>query len=336
MPENYLELSREDRLEALGVAATASGRPAHLLEKDVWVVWALQGLFTSPLGNHLVFKGGTSLSKGYNVIERFSEDIDLTYDIRQLIPDLAKGDAPMPANRSQASKWTEAVRQKLGGWAKDQVLPVLQTHLKNTGVAVTFVPEGSTIHVAYDPLAERPDYVPARVTLEFGARSTGEPAEERSITCDAAPHVRQLTLPTAKPRIMLPKRTFWEKATAVHVFCASANLKGDRLSRHWHDLVRLDQRGYAQEAFNDAPLAQAVAEWKSMFFRTNDKSGNPIDYTAAISGKLQLVPQQPARDELEADYEQMVEAGLLFGKAETFDQLMQRCTDLQKRANARK
>jgi hypothetical protein len=121
MPENYLELSREDRLEALGVAATASGRPAYLLEKDVWVVWALQGLFTSPLGKHLVFKGGTSLSKGYNVIERFSEDIDLTYDIRQLIPDLAKGDAPMPATRSQADKWSQAVRQKLGGWAKDQV-----------------------------------------------------------------------------------------------------------------------------------------------------------------------------------------------------------------------
>lgn len=82
MVESFLTLSRDDQLEALGVATTASGRPVYLLEKDVWVVWALQGLFASTLGEHLVFKGGTSLSKGYDIIQRFSEDIDLTYDIR--------------------------------------------------------------------------------------------------------------------------------------------------------------------------------------------------------------------------------------------------------------
>jgi hypothetical protein len=336
MPETYLHLPHEERLEALGVAATASGRPAYLLEKDVWVVWALQGLFTSPFGKHLVFKGGTSLSKGYNVIERFSEDIDLTYDIRQLIPDLAKGEAPLPANRSQAHKWTEAVNQKLGVWAKEDALPVLQKHQNSTDVDAAFALDGSKIHVVYDPLAQRPDYIAPRVTLEFGARSTGEPAEDRSIACDAAPHLPELTFPTAKPRTMLPKRTFWEKATAVHVFCRAAHFKGDRLSRHWHDLVRLDQAGYAEAAFNDPPLAQAVADWKSMFFRAKDKSGNPIDYVAAISGKLQLVPDQAALKELNADYKKMVDAGLLFGPAETFDQLMQHCADLQNRANARK
>jgi hypothetical protein len=72
--EFYLSLSREDRLEALGVAATQSERPVHLLAKDIWVVWAIDGLFSSALGKHLVFKGGTSLSKAYDVIERFSED----------------------------------------------------------------------------------------------------------------------------------------------------------------------------------------------------------------------------------------------------------------------
>ncbi len=78
MAESYLSLSREDRLEALGVAATASGRPIHLLEKDIWVVWAIDALFSADFGKHLVFKGGTSLSKAYNVIGRFSEDIDVT------------------------------------------------------------------------------------------------------------------------------------------------------------------------------------------------------------------------------------------------------------------
>jgi predicted nucleotidyltransferase component of viral defense system len=74
MAEDYFTLSREDRLEALGVVATESGRPLHLLEKDIWVVWAIDGLFLSEFGEHLVFKGGTSLSKAYGVIGRFSEE----------------------------------------------------------------------------------------------------------------------------------------------------------------------------------------------------------------------------------------------------------------------
>lgn len=119
MAEAYLSLSREDRLEALGVAATVAGRPVHLLEKDVWVVWALNGLFSSVLGKHLVFKGGTSLSKAYDVIGRFSEDIDVTYDVRELIPELVGGDAPLPKTNSQADKWRAAIDEKLTGWVRD-------------------------------------------------------------------------------------------------------------------------------------------------------------------------------------------------------------------------
>jgi len=77
MSDRFLNLSDAERREALGVAASNSGRPAHLLEKDVWVVWCLNALFSSPLGEHLVFKGGTSLSKAYGAIRRFSEDVDL-------------------------------------------------------------------------------------------------------------------------------------------------------------------------------------------------------------------------------------------------------------------
>ena len=88
MAEAFLTLSADDRREALAVAADRSGRPLHLLEKDVWVVWTLATLFGSDLGEHLVFKGGTSLSKAYHVIRRFSEDVDLTYDIRAIAPDL--------------------------------------------------------------------------------------------------------------------------------------------------------------------------------------------------------------------------------------------------------
>ncbi len=100
MPE-FFSLSREDQREALLVASDRSGRPLHLLEKDVWVVWALRHLFAGSHARHLVFKGGTSLSKAHGIIRRFSEDVDLTYDIRAIAPDLIeKAEAPWPKTRS--------------------------------------------------------------------------------------------------------------------------------------------------------------------------------------------------------------------------------------------
>ena len=89
MPEaSFHDLSDEDRREGLQVAAGQSGRPAYLLEKDVWVVWTLRALAAASFGHTLTFKGGTSLSKAYGAIRRFSEDLDITYDIRAIAADL--------------------------------------------------------------------------------------------------------------------------------------------------------------------------------------------------------------------------------------------------------
>ncbi|WP_188758858.1 nucleotidyl transferase AbiEii/AbiGii toxin family protein, partial [Allosediminivita pacifica] len=127
MSEPFLSLSSEDRKEALAVSADRSGRPAHLLEKDVWVVWALQTLFRSKLGEHLVFKGGTSLSKAYDVIQRFSEDVDLTYDIRAIAPDMvgARAEA-LPTTRSEEKRWSKAVRNRLPKWVVETTQPLIQ------------------------------------------------------------------------------------------------------------------------------------------------------------------------------------------------------------------
>lgn len=87
--QTYFSLTDQDKIDALETAASKLGRPADLLEKDIWVVWSLNALFDSTLGESLVFKGGTSLSKVYKAIDRFSEDVDVTYDIRKIIPDLS-------------------------------------------------------------------------------------------------------------------------------------------------------------------------------------------------------------------------------------------------------
>ena len=96
---DFFHLPETERLEALNSAANTSGLSPHLLEKDIWVVWSLQQLFAGPYAEHLVFKGGTSLSKAYGVIQRFSEDVDLTYDIRAIASDLVgKADTPLRRN----------------------------------------------------------------------------------------------------------------------------------------------------------------------------------------------------------------------------------------------
>ncbi len=135
MAESWFELSSADQGEALAYAAGRSGRPAHLLEKDIWVVWTLGAIYRSALAPALTFKGGTSLSKVYKVIDRFSEDIDITYDIRELVPDLLRQGDPMPDSPSQGKKLSSAVRKRLPNWI-EQTMPIRLTP-KTLPVVVT-------------------------------------------------------------------------------------------------------------------------------------------------------------------------------------------------------
>ncbi len=334
MADAFLRLSAQDRRDALGVAADRSGRPAHLLEKDVWVVWALAALYGSALGEHLVFKGGTSLSKAYKVIRRFSEDVDLTYDIRAIAPDLvgASGEA-LPKTRSEERRWSSEVRRRLPEWVANAAQPVIASALTAEHLAATLRIEGEKLFIDYEATATGSGYVAPIVMLEFGARSTGEPASLRDVVCDAAEFVEGVVFPTARPRTMHAERTFWEKATAIHVFCLQERLRGDRFARHWHDVARLDEAGIAAAAIADRDLGLAVARHKSMFFAEKAAHRSPIDYMAAVSGGLRLVPAGDGLTALEQDYARMVEDGLLLEDAESFDALMAHCADVTARAN---
>lgn len=334
MADAFLHLPAEDRSEALGVAADRSGRPAHLLEKDVWVVWALATLYGSPLGEHLVFKGGTSLSKAYGVIRRFSEDVDLTYDIRALAPDMVgdKSDA-LPTTRSEEKRWSSEVRKLLPVWVARTVQPIVGEALAAESLSAAIRVEADRLFIDYEATTAGSGYVAPSVMLEFGARSTGEPASLRDIACDAAGLIEGVTFPTARPRVMHAERTFWEKATAIHVFCLQERLRGDRFARHWHDVARLDEAGFAASASADRDLANAVARHKTMFFAEKASDRTPIDYPAAVNGGLRLVPAGDGLKALEEDYARMVDDGLLLEDAEPFEALMARCADIATRAN---
>jgi hypothetical protein len=335
MPERFFSLSPEDRGDALAVAASHSGRPAYLLKKDAWVVWTLGALFASPFAKDLIFKGGTSLSKAYHVIERFSEDIDVTYDIRAIAPDLVKdaGTDALPATKSQARKWRDTIDERLARWIKVEAVPSIEQRLRDEAIDAHTRVEQDSLYIDYRTTASGYGYVPHHIKIEFGGRSTGEPTEELPIACDAAEFLPGVLFPTAVPRVMRAERTAWEKMTAIHVFCLQGDIREQR-ARHWSDVIRLDAAGLLDAAIRDRPTARRVADHKARFFVEKDRLGNPIDYHGAIHGGLLLVPTGDILELLDVDYAKMVESRLFLRDAEPFAQLISRSASIQARANA--
>ena len=340
--ERWFSLTAEDQREALEVAAATTGLPAYLLEKDIWVVWALEALGSDEhLLETLTFKGGTSLSKAYGLIDRFSEDIDLTLDIRQLLPDV---DMPPAPSNKKAKQRKETVNTRLPQWVTEKPLPLLQKAAADIGLDISIIvnpDKKSVLELHYKPILQAPSvgdpYVSPKVILEFDAHSTGEPHGPVEITCEAAKALAGIAFPNARPLVMDPRRTFWEKATAMHVFCCRGQWgKGDgaRYARHWFDVDRMAIAGVAKTAMEDRPLARQVADHKKDFWRSKDSANQPIDYIAAISGSLQLVPTGEAFKALKADYVAMLDSGMLRDDPPQFDKLLERIAVLQEQCNA--
>ena len=331
-----MPLSGADRAEVLEVGRERTGRPVHLLEKDVWVVWTLDTLFGSPAGADLTFKGSTSLSKAYKIIDRFSEDLDLTYDIRKLIADITGGEAFLPASRSQAGKWTKAVRDRLPEWIVGEVQPIVHKALELAKLDAKLEIAGAEhdkLLLHYPAIKQGTGYVAPVVTLEFGGRATGEPHAVVPVVCDMDGQVDGVTFPTASPLVMSVARTFWEKATATHVYCAQGRIRGERYARHWHDLAAIMRSSHFRVAIEDRAVARAVADHKSHFFSEKDVEGKVIDYFAAVDGGLQIVPDGAAREALATDYTKMLEDQVMVGDALPFDELMKACAEVAQYAN---
>lgn len=200
----------------------------------------------------------------------------------------------------------------------------------------------TSLELHFDPLFSSPTlgdpYVSPTVLLDFGARSTGEPHGRIPICCEAADALDQIEFPTATPLVMDAERTFWEKATAIHVFCRKGQWgsgDGARYARHWHDLDQMMIAGVGTTAIGNRDLAMEVVQHKRDFWRTKDSAGQYIDYTEAINGNLQLVPTGRALEVLEADYTPMVQSGMLRHQPQppTFHELMERTSLLEKQSN---
>jgi hypothetical protein len=194
--------------------------------------------------------------------------------------------------------------------------------------------EGTNLVVRYPPAVPSSwDYVRSEVLVEFGARSSGEPASVRTVACDAAPHLDGVDLPTARPRVMAVERTFWEKATAVHVYSLQKRLRSEPFARHWYDRAQLEKAGLAEKALQDRDVASRVAAHQARFFRERAADGTVISYADAVGGHLVLDARGEARTRLAQDYDRMLTSGLLPGDGPTFEAVLEVCGVGQERAN---
>lgn len=305
----------------LATAAMVSPFNAEVLEKDLWVVWTLEALFADPeLGRLLGFKGGTSLSKAYSAITRFSEDVDLTVDYRVFGDPLDPLTTPSPL-KTQLRRWRERVEvDHLPRFIRDRVLPILgsaaDAALDGPRRPVLSIDpiDRATVHLAYPSVLARQDFLREAVHLEFGGRMTIDPVERRRIHTYLQDDLPELAtayeLPVATPQVVHGARTFWEKVTAVHAFVTRDEpekrfAQADRLSRHWYDLVALRGHPIGAIALERHDLRDAVIRLKALHFATPN-----VDYGDCKTGRARLVPTESLLDHLRTEYEDMVAKGM--------------------------
>lgn len=303
------------------------GLSAGSVEKDLWVCWTLRALFRVPSsGPHLTFKGGTSLSKGWKLIDRFSEDIDIVIN-RQFLG-FGGADAPEDArSNKQRVKRLGALMVAAQNHIRDVLGPALEQEIRRLLPSTArwkLEPDADdsdaqTLLFHYPSAMGRALYVRPVVKIELGARSDTEPSAKPEI----APYLVEV-LPNEVPdsrftvHAVAPERTFWEKVALLHeeTYREGSAAPKARLARHYYDLWCLITREVAARAALDTGLFERVAAHRAVFFRRSH------DAQASFApGSLRLVPADDRREQWRQDYDAMRES-MFFGEAPEFDEIL--------------
>ncbi|MCW2082446.1 UNVERIFIED_ORG: hypothetical protein M2193_004621 [Bradyrhizobium japonicum] len=333
-----------DRAALFNEAGAARGLANAIIEKDFWVCWTLKRLFgiqgeDSP---GLVFKGGTSLSKAYGAIRRFSEDIDLSFDRVDLGYE-GERNPEEASSRKKADRLIDDLVADVEKHIATVVLPDLTAAVAGelgpadeAGWSLEIEPGNSqNLIFEYPASLSEEDYagfayMSRRVKLEFGARGDPWPTEKRRIESYAAQEFPDLfEEPACTVDVLALRRTFWEKATALHAehHRDLGSATPQYFSRHYYDLATLAETDEGKEAMKEADLLKQVADHKSVFFRSAWAS-----YDTARAGTLRLSPHPDRIADLRADYRKM--APMMFDDPPpTFDDVLKRIADLEKAIN---
>jgi len=308
-----LALSNRERAELFSATAQKLGFSNEAIaEKDFWVCWTLGQLFQGipGIGDHLVFKGGTSLSKVYRAINRFSEDVDITVGRELLGFDSDEHDPEKAANKSQAKKKIEELAAACGHWIAGDFKTQLESRTRNaigSGAWKYSVDETDelTLIFQYPSVLPTPigdSYISRVVRIECGAKADLWPVTKATITPYVAEAYSRITDASVSVRALAIERTFWEKATILH---AEAHRPKEKLftknySRHYADTVALADHEGGKRALQDSGLRARVVAFKEAFYRNSW-----TNFATAIPGTFKLLPAPDHVGTLERDYERM-------------------------------
>lgn len=330
--DSFIRKSSEEKAQVFKEAESRLNIPARIIEKDFWVSWTLRELFALPgHGPNLTFKGGTSLSKGWKLIERFSEDIDVVIDRESL------GFAGERLSNKQLAKLKEACSARV---VKD-LLPELRHRLTQQlpkdakwELAAAGAEEDrdmQTLLFRYPTeFLEASSYVRQVVKIELGARSEIEPAETPEIQPLIAETFPKLLSDGAfSVRAVAPRRTFWEKAMLLHeeTWRPAGKQRKARLSRHYYDLWSLITKGVAAEAMRDKGLFERIAAHRQGFFRYGW-----MDYATLSKGRLRVLPLPEQEAEWRQDYAAM-RPEMFLQPPPSFDEVLKAAARFEKEFN---
>jgi predicted nucleotidyltransferase component of viral defense system len=322
----FLSLPLSEQADILGTLSPQLGKSVLILEKDLWVCWTLRHVFKMP---HAL-KGGTSLSKVFNAIQRFSEDIDITVDYTAFT-----SENPATLGSKAKQRLSEHLKTSLASYVKETVAPYLHQQLITFDApkdSLEVNEDGDQVRVFYPSAVETESYIRSSVLLEFGSRNTTLLNGRFTVTpyLSDALQLASLSFPSTQVTVLAPERTFWEKVTLVHVEChRKFRESAERLSRHWYDLYQLADHAIGQRALSRRDLLEAVVDHKKIFF-----NAGYANYEACLQGGVRLVPEAAQREGLARDYQKMQGAGMLYGTMPTFEAILERLTRLETEVNS--
>ena len=334
-----LASSAADRRDLFLATAARLGTTMQNVEKDFWVCWTLDALFNglAPGGPRLLFKGGTSLSKGYGLTERFSEDIDITVFRSDINAEISV-EVLEKLSRKQRERQLDAIRtacQKfISGTLKAQ-LEALAAAAPIAGgqLLVTLDdgdPDGQSLLLQYPALSEADAYIRPAVKVEAGAKSALDPHKPLALKPYVAGELTGFDLTVPGVTTVDPVRTFWDKVLILHSLRHSFEDRGtlrgggQRVSRHYYDVDRMLRADIGRRAIADLAMAEDCMRHERMFFK------RPSTDTA-LPGSLTLTPPASMRDLLRLDYQAM--AVMIFGDVPDFDAVMASIATLERTVN---
>lgn len=326
----WLTISKERRVEILNQATELTGLPAIAIEKDWWVSLCLNASFSLPYSEHIVFKGGTSLSKGWDLIERFSEDIDLAIDRSYFgfEGDLSKTRIKKLRKQSCefiSTEFLKGLTQTLTEWGAIKECKLFAQPVTGSDK------DPQVIEIHYNSVVDTSAYLPQRVLIEISSRSLMEPTEKREINSILSVNFSNLDFATSAFIIstVLPQRTFLEKIFLLHEEFSQEpeKIRVNRLSRHLYDLERLMDTQHGLTALQDKKLYDNIVAHREKF---NPLRG--LDYRNHTPDKIRIIPPHTVIKEYEGDYSKMTKF-MIYGEALTFERLVRRISELQTRIN---